>query len=99
MTTSGTTNDNEWQREVQRMATNDNEWQHVTTSDTTSDKEWQRMTTSGTTDENEWKRMWASKREWFWFQNEPKYAMCLTTIYSAIEIICKLRNWRSIFSI
>ena len=56
----------------------------MTTSDTTSDKEWQPMTTSGTQNENEWKRMRASKREWFWFQNETKYVMYLTTIYSAI---------------
>ena len=29
---SGTTNDNEWQRVVQRVTTNENEWQRVTIS-------------------------------------------------------------------
>ena len=29
-TTSGTTNDNEWQRVVQQVITNDNEWEWVT---------------------------------------------------------------------
>ena len=44
--TSGTSSDNEWY----------NEWQRMTTSGTTSDNEWynewQRMTTSGTTSDN-----------------------------------------------
>ena len=54
--TIGTSSDNEWynewQRVVQRVTTNDNEWQRVTTNDnewqqmTTSDKEWQRVTNS-----------------------------------------------------
>ena len=48
MTTSGTTNDSEWQRVVQR----------VTTSGTTSDNEWQRMTASGNTNDNEWYNEW-----------------------------------------
>ena len=39
MTTSGTTSNNEWYNEPQRMTTSDNRWQRVTTSD----KEWQRV--------------------------------------------------------
>ena len=44
MTTSGTTNQNEWQR----VTASDNEWQRVTAND----NEWQRVTASGTTNEN-----------------------------------------------
>ena len=33
------------------------------------------MTMSGATNENELKQMRTSKREYFWFQNERKYAM------------------------
>ena len=70
MTTRGTTNNNEWQRVVQR----------VTTCDTTSDYEWQWVTTNG----NEWKRVPKNDKvtandsewwnEWFYFmlQNETK---------------------------
>ena len=62
MTTSGTTNDNEWYNEWQRVV------QRVTTSGTTSDNEWQRVTTSGTTNDNEWynewQRMTTSGNEW-----------------------------------
>ena len=54
MTANGTTNDNEWQRVVQRMTTSgtasDNGWQRVTKND-----KWQRMTTSNKTNEYEWK--------------------------------------------
>ena len=53
VTTSGTTSDNEWYNEWQRMV------QRVTTSDTTSDNEWQKIwqlvtasDSSGTTNEN-----------------------------------------------
>ena len=48
MTTSGTTNDNEWQRVAQK----------VTTSGIASDNEWQRVTKNG----NEWQRMTASDK-------------------------------------
>ena len=48
MTTSGTTSDNKWYNEWQRVA------QQVTTSGTTSDNEWQRITASGTTSDNKW---------------------------------------------
>ena len=61
MTTSGTTSDNEWQPMRTSGKTNGNEWQWVTTSDTMN--------------ENKWKQMRASKREWFWVQNETKHAM------------------------
>ena len=85
------TSDNEWQQVEQPVATNDNElhneWQRVTMSDTTSDNEWQRMTRSGTTNGNKWKRMRASKGEWFWFQNEPKYAMYNYNIFSNIDYL------------
>ena len=54
------------------MPTNDIEWQRITLGD----NEWQRVTTSVTTNENEQKRIRASKREWFWFQNETIHAMC-----------------------
>ena len=50
-----TTNDNEWQRVVQRKTTNDNEWQRVVQRVTKNDNEWQRVTasdSSGTTNEN-----------------------------------------------
>ena len=40
-TTSGTTNDKEWQRVIQRVTTSDNKWHWVTVSDS-----------SGTTSEN-----------------------------------------------
>ena len=39
MATSGTTNDNEWQREVQRVATNDNELQRVVQQMKTNESE------------------------------------------------------------
>ena len=46
----------EWYIEWQRVPTNDNEWQRVVqrvkTSNTTKDNEWQRITTSG----NEWQQ-------------------------------------------
>ena len=54
MTTSGRTNDKEWQRVVQWMKK----------SYTTSDNEWKRMTKSGTKNENKWKRIKVSKRAW-----------------------------------
>ena len=54
MTTSGTTNDNEWfnewQRVVQQETTNDSEWQRVTKND----NKWQRMIASDITNEYEW---------------------------------------------
>ena len=54
LTTSGTTNDNEWynewQRVAQRLTTNDNEWQRMTTGDNESQRLVQRMTTNV----NEW---------------------------------------------
>ena len=77
----------EWQRVVQRVTTNDNEWQRMTTSDITSDNERKRMVTCGARNENEWKRMRTSKREWFWFQNETKYAMYNYNIFSNIDYI------------
>ena len=52
--TSGTTSDNEWY----------NEWQRMTTSGTTSENEWQRVTTSGTRNDNEWQRMTTSENKW-----------------------------------
>ena len=56
--TSGTSSDNEWYNEWQRMTTSDNEWQRVVQRVTTNDNEWQRVvqrvTTSGTTSDNEW---------------------------------------------
>ena len=66
--TSGTSSDNEWYNEWQRMTTSgttsDNEWQRVTTSGTTSDNEWQRMTTSGTTSDNEWQPVTSNDEKW-----------------------------------
>ena len=63
MTTSGTTNDNEWQRVAQRMIASDNEWynewQGVTTSGATSDKEWQGVIQRVITNGNEWQRVTA----------------------------------------
>ena len=61
MTTSGTMNDNEWQRVVQGVAksgtTSDNEWQRVVQRVTKSDSEWydewQKVTTNG----NEWEQV------------------------------------------
>ena len=48
VTTSGTTNDNDWYTEPQR----------VTKSDTTSDNEWQRVIQRMKTNESEWERIW-----------------------------------------
>ena len=42
--TSGTSSENEWY----------NEWQRVTTSGKICDNEWQRVAMSGTTNDNEW---------------------------------------------
>ena len=54
------TNEDEWQRVVQRVTTNDNqcynEWQRVVQRVTTSDKEWERLTTN----DNEWQRVTVS---------------------------------------
>ena len=62
--TSGTSSDNEWYNEWQRMTTSDNEWQRVvqrvTTSGTVSGNEWQRVTTS----DNEWQSVTTSDKEW-----------------------------------
>ena len=47
------------------------------------------MATSGNEWYNEWKRMKlmrASEREWLWFQNQTKYAIYISTIFSAIKI-------------
>ena len=60
---SGTSSDNEWcnewQRMVKRVKTSGNEWKGVTKSDskwqrmTKNDNEWQQMTASDKTNENE----------------------------------------------
>ena len=65
------------------MPTNDIEWQRITLGD----NEWQRVTTSVTTNENEQKRIRASKREWFWFQNETIHAMCNYNVFSNINYL------------
>ena len=52
MTTSGTTNDNEWQQ----MTTNDNKWQLVAQRVTKNDNEWYNEWQSVTTNGNEWQR-------------------------------------------
>ena len=44
------TNENEWQRVVQRVTTNDNEWYN----------EWQRVVQRVATSDNEWEQMTAS---------------------------------------
>ena len=107
MTTSDNKWYNEWQRVVQRVTANDNNWHQMTTSD----KEWQRVTTSDIqiTNKNEWQRvkqrMQTNESEWNQVkENEFGFGMklnmqCITTIYSAIQIIYKLGNWRHIFSI
>ena len=46
MTTSGTTGDNEWCNEWQRMTKSDNKWQRMTATGTMSHNEWQRVTIS-----------------------------------------------------
>ena len=51
MTTSGTTNDREWQGVVQRVTTSHNEWQWMTTSD----NEWQRVAKNY--NDNEWQQV------------------------------------------
>ena len=102
-----TTSDNEWQRVVQRVTTKDKEW-NVWQRVITNDSQWQRMTGSGTTNENQWEQMkWVD----FKFQNETKgqfgsrrtlfktFRQHITTIYSAILIICKSGNWWHIFNI
>ena len=66
------------------MKTSEKEWQGVTMSGAKSVNEWQRMTSSGIANENEWKPMGVSKREWFWFQNETKYAMYNYNMFSNI---------------
>ena len=83
VTTSGTTNDNEWQRmttndnEWQRVAmsgtTNGNEWQRMTTSDNEWCNKWQRVTTSNTTSDNEWQQIAMSDREWQQWHNQWKW--------------------------
>ena len=66
--TSGTSNDNEWQRVVQRVTTNGNKWQWVVQRVTTNDNEWcnkwQRVTKSNTTSDNEWQQIAMSDSEW-----------------------------------
>ena len=47
VTTSGTTNDNEWPRMVERVTRSDNKWQQVTTND----NNWQQQEASGKTNE------------------------------------------------
>ena len=46
MTTSGTTNDNEWQRVVQRVTKSDNEWYSKLERMIASDNECQQITMS-----------------------------------------------------
>ena len=105
VTTSGTTSDNEWYNEWQRMTTTDIKWQRVTKND----NEWQRVIQRLITNKNEWQRvkqrMQTNESEWNQVkENEFGFGMklnmqCITTIYSAIQIIYKLGNWRHIFSI
>ena len=45
------------------------------------------MATSGATNENGWKRIRASKRDWFWFQNETRYAMYNYNIFNNIDYL------------
>ena len=65
--TSGTSSDNEWYIEWQRVV------QRVTTSGTTSDNEWQRVVQQVTTNDNvwynEWQRMKTSDNEWLFRLN------------------------------
>ena len=51
MATSGTMNDNEWQRVVQKITKNDNEIQRITRSD----NKWQWVTANDSKWYNEWK--------------------------------------------
>ena len=72
MAMSGTTNDNEWF----------NEWQRVTMSGAASDKEWQGVTkqrqwvTANDSEwSNEWIRMRVNKIEWFYLVPELFYSI------------------------
>ena len=62
--TSGTSSDNEWYNEWQRMTTSDNEWQRVVQRVTTNDNEW-RVVQRVTTNDNEWQRMTTSDNKWY----------------------------------
>ena len=83
ITTSGTTNYNEWERVVQRVTTSgtmsDNEWQRMIGN------KWQRVIKNNNEWQNEWQRvvqrMKADESD-FRFQNET-LMQCKTTIYSA----------------
>ena len=106
MTASGTTNDNEWQRVVQRVTKSDNKWQQCQWV-TTNDNEWQRMTDEWC---DEWKQMRASKIEGFEFSKWNKwpilflknciqyYMQYIASVYSAKQIIYKSGNSWHIFS-
>ena len=45
------------------------------------------MTTNDNKWYNKWKRIRASKREWFWFQNEAIYVMSNYNIFSNMDYI------------
>ena len=60
--TSGTSSDNEWYNEWQRITTSDNEWHRVTTND----YEWQHVVQRVTKSNSKWRRVTANgnKRQW-----------------------------------
>ena len=85
MIASDTTNDNDWQRAVQRVTTSgamsDNEWQRMKKIDS----EWQRVIKNDNEWHNEWQRVVQRMKvdeSDFRFQNET-IMQCKTTINSA----------------
>ena len=65
VTTSGTTSDNEWYNELQRITTVvHNDWQRMITSDNKWCNKWQRVTTNDNKWYNEWQRVTTGDIEW-----------------------------------
>ena len=65
VTTSGTTSDNEWYNELQRITTVvHNDWQRMITSDNKWCNKWQRVTTNDNKWYNEWQRVKTGGIEW-----------------------------------
>ena len=76
VTTSGTSSENEWYKEWQRMTTsgtmNDNEWHNEWMRMTPKDNKWQWVRTNGNERYNEWNKWEQVKWCDFGFQNELK---------------------------
>ena len=76
----GTTSDNKWYNEWERVTTSENEWQRVTTNNNEWYNKLQRVATSSATSDNEWQRMKKIGNEWQRVIQNNKEWQQITTI-------------------